>query len=103
MAWYLLLILIALGLAWLLLNLRKDSKIESLNGLHDVPLTMIERDSVIAIVKYRSQSHSWDIEFVGVTGGADLWDELTEEQKILTNAEINLFFNSLRSSMGIPY
>jgi hypothetical protein len=100
---YLLLFALIFGLIWGGLKVRKEMKMNSLTRLHKIPLRMDRREGVLAIVNYRCRAHRWDVEFVGIEGGKDIWKELTDDEKIMTNFEINSYLNHIRSELGVPY
>ncbi len=82
---------------WLLLEYLKISRKERFTGVYDIDIKMLEsRDNVTATVAYRGPTNSWDISFIGVDDEHDIWDELSDTEKVLVNVEINLYFDRMR-------
>ena len=74
------------------------SKKESLTGAYKIPIKIDGYNSeMICKTSYKGQFHMWDIDYLGeINQSEDIWEELTDQQKICVNLQINFFFDDLR-------
>lgn len=77
--------------------------LNSLTGLHRVPIEHSEYEGLYGIVNYNAPAHMWDIEFIGRDIGSDLWEKLSDTDKAIIQVEINRFLCNVRNRKGVPY
>jgi hypothetical protein len=103
MGWYLVLGVVFVLIAWLLRKVWKAYALQSLTGLHRIPIAHSDYKGLFCIVNYNAPAHMWDIDFVGIEDGKDLWDEMTDIDKAIVQVDINIFLCDIRSKAGVPY
>jgi hypothetical protein len=103
MIWYIVLCVVIGSIAWLLWRLWKSYAFNSLTGLHRIPIEHSEYEGLYGIVSYKARSHMWDIEFIGIDAGSDLWEKLSDTDKAIIQVRINRFLCDARSRKGVPY
>ena len=92
---------------WELADKWKDYRLSKLNGDYVVEINVnsVIDQTLVAYITYRGDFNMHDINRVVVKGeGIDVWDKLSESQRVRVNYEINSFLNDLFDKRGIsPY